>query len=69
MNVVNGGKYFQDNENDFWHETIRLSNLIPNSVQKCIILQWPSILNLTGKPFVTSYIDVYFYLIIKTYKY
>ena len=62
MSVVNGGEYLQDSENDFWHETIRLSIGIPNYAQKCVILQWPSTLNFTGKPFVTNYTYTCIYL-------
>ena len=60
ITVVNDSKYYQDNEDDFWHETIRLSDLMPNSAQKCVILEWPSALNFTGKPSVTNYTIIRF---------
>ena len=63
ISVVNGKDYFQDNENEFWHETIWLSTLIPNSARKCVMLQWPSILNFTGKPFVSNYTFACIYLL------
>ena len=54
--IWENGKLLYNNlsENDFFQETIRINHLLPNNLQKCLTIKWPTNLNFGTQSFVST---------------